>query len=317
MKIALIEGLRVPEDYIRELAAPLEEDGHEFVYFAEKTTDEKELLERCQGTDIVMLANNPLPASVVEQLDGTQFINIAFTGVDHVPVDLAKSMGMKVSNAAGYANQAVAELAIGLTLALYREIKAGDQDVRQGEDFPGLIQGQEIAGKTVGIIGTGEIGLQTARLFKAFGANLIGFNRSEKAEAKELGIELKDLETVMQESDIISIHLPLNDGTKGIISRQMMTCMKPGAVLINVARGPVVDNEALADLLNDGVVAGAGIDVYDMEPPLPNDYPLLKAKNTILAPHVGYLTNEAMKHRARIVFENTESFIKGEPQNLV
>lgn len=317
MKIALIEGLRVSEEYINQLAQPLKDAGHEFVYFPQKTTNEKELLERCKGADIVMLANNPLPTAVVEQLTDTQFINIAFTGVDHVPVELAKSMDMKVSNAAGYANQAVAELAIGLTLALYREIKAGDLDVRKGEDFPGLIQGQEIGGKTVGIIGTGEIGLQTARLFKAFGANLIGYNRSEKAEAKELGLVYHDLATVMQESDIISVHLPLNEDTKGIISREMISQMKPSAVLINVARGPVVDNAALADLLNEEVIAGAGIDVFDMEPPLPNDYPLLEAKNTILAPHIGYLTNEAMEHRARIVFDNTQAFIDGQPINLV
>lgn len=316
MKIKLLEPLRVPDKMIEDLAKTLKDLGHEFEYYHEKTTDSVELIERSQDADIVMIANNPYPAEVIEAVDDLKLINVAFTGVDHVAKDAAKSKGVKIANAAGYSNQAVAELVIGLTLDVYRGITQGDADIRKA-DFSGPYQGREIKNKTVGIIGTGKIGTMTAKLFKAFGANLIGYNRSEHEEAKELGLEYVDLDTLMQQSDIVTVHLPLNDETRGIISKDLLAKMKPSAVLINCARGPIIDNEALAESLNEEKIAGAGIDVFDMEPPLPADYPLLSAENAVLAPHVGYLTDEAMVLRAHIAFENTLAFIKGDPQNIV
>src|SRR5699024_11210760 len=187
MLVKLLEPLRVSKELIEELAQPIRDRGHEFVYYEEKTTDADELLERSKDAEIVMIANNPYPAEVIEKLDKLKLINVAFTGVDHVAGEAAKEKGIKIANAAGYSNQSVAEMVIGLTLDLYRQISQGDKDIRK-EDFPGLIQGKEIKGKTVGIIGTGNIGLMTARLFKAFGANLIAYSRSEKEEAKELGM---------------------------------------------------------------------------------------------------------------------------------
>ena len=317
MKIALLEPLRVPESTIEELAKPLKDEGHEFVYYAEKTTDPEELYERSQDADIVMIANTPYPAEVVERLDQLKLINVAFTGVDHVAMETASDKGIKVCNAAGYSNQAVAELSVGMALELFRSIKQGDQDVRKGSDFPGLIQGRELHGKTVGVIGTGSIGLQTARLYKAFGVELLGYNRSEKEEAKELGMTYVSLDELLERSDVITVHLPATEETKHLLGAEQFDKMKESAIIINVARGPIFDNEALAQALNDGKIAGAGIDVYDMEPPLPDDYPLLSAKNTILTPHIGYLTDEAMLIRAEIAFDNTLAFIKGEPENLV
>ncbi|TVP93466.1 2-hydroxyacid dehydrogenase [Alkalibacterium sp.] len=316
MKVALIEPLRVSEELINDLAQPIRDMGHEFVYYDEKTTDGDELVRRSSDAEIVMIGNNPFPAEVVQQLDKTQLINVAFTGVDHVGRKEAQEKGIKIANAAGYSDQSVAELVIGLTLDVYRSLSKGNEDVRQA-DFPGPIQGREIKGKTVGIVGTGKIGLKTAELFKAFGANLIGYNRSEKEKAKELGLTYLSMEEVMTQSDIISIHLPMNEETKGIISEKHLRLMKESAVLINCARGPIIDNQALAELLNDEKISGAGIDVFDMEPPIPQDYPLLKAKNTVLTPHVAYLTDEAMVARAYIAFDNTLAFLKGSPQNII
>lgn len=316
MLVKLLEPLRVPKELIEELAEPIKERGHEFVYYEEKTTDSNELAERSKDADVVMIANNPYPAEVIEKLDNLKLINVAFTGVDHVAGNAAKEKGVKIANAAGYSDQSVAELVIGLTLDLYRSISQGDKDIRK-EEFPGLIQGKEIKGKTVGIIGTGKIGLMTARLFKAFGANLIGYNSSEKEEAKELGLEYVSLDELLEQSDIVSVHLPLNDGTKGFLSKDKLIKMKSSAILINCARGPIIDNDALAELLNDGKIAGAGIDVFDMEPPIPTDYPLLNAKNSVLTPHVAYLTDEAMVARAKIAFDNTVAFLDGNPQNIV
>ncbi|MER1991903.1 MAG: 2-hydroxyacid dehydrogenase [Aerococcus urinaeequi] len=316
MKIALLEPLRVPEARINELAQPLIDAGHEFTYYPDKTTDPNELYERSKDADIVMIANNPFPAEVIERLENTKFINVAFTGFDHVNSKASKDKGIAIANASGYATTAVAELALGLTLDLFRAITKGNDDIRNA-NFPGPFQGREIKGKTVGIVGTGHIGLETAKLFKAFGANLIGYNRSEKQEAKDLGVELVELDELLQKADIVSVHLPLNDETKHLLNKDNLSLMKDSAVIINVARGPIIDDAALADLLNEGKIAGAGIDVFDGEPPLPADYPLLSAKNAILTPHVGFLSDEAMELRAQIAFENTKAFIDGKPQNIV
>ncbi|MFO8069704.1 MAG: 2-hydroxyacid dehydrogenase [Alkalibacterium sp.] len=316
MKVALLEPLRVPKETIEMLAQPIKELGHEFVYYDEKTTDPHELLKRSQDVDVVMIANNPYPKEVVEQLNQTKLINVAFTGVDHVARKTAKEKEIKVANAAGYSDQSVAELVIGLTLDLYRSISQGDKDIRKGS-FPGMIQGSEIRGKTVGIIGTGNIGIRTAQLFKAFGAKLIGYNRTEKDAAKDLGLTYLALDEVLEQSDILSVHLPMNDETRNFLSREKLAKMKPSAVLINCARGPIIDNQALAELLNEEKLAGAGIDVFDMEPPLPSDYPLRHAKNAVLTPHVAYLTDEAMVKRAEIAFDNTLAFLKGQPKNII
>lgn len=317
MKVVLLEPLRVPDALIEELAQGIISRGHEFAYFNNKTTDPEELYQRSLGADVVMIANNPYPGEVIARLNQLKLINVAFTGVDHVDGAAAHAQQIKIANAAGYSNQAVAELVIGLTINVYRAITQGNQDIRQAENFPGLIQGQEIKGKTVGIIGTGKIGLLTAQLFKAFGADLIGYNRSPRPAAEQLGLKYMTLDEVMTKSDIISVHLPLTAETRGIISQEKLAKMQASAILINCARGPIIDNQALAAALNAGHIAGAGIDVFDMEPPIPGDYPLLNAKNAVLTPHIAYLTDEAMIARAHIAFANTLAFLDGKPQNIV
>lgn len=316
MKIKLLEPLNVSEELIQELAQPLEEAGHEFVYYDGKTTDGEELAERSHDADIVMIANNPYPAEAFADAKNLELINVAFTGVDHVDQAAASERDIQIANASGYANTAVSELVIGLTIDVLRKISFGNESVREGADVE-TYQGSEIKDKTVGIIGTGSIGLEVAKLFKAFGANLLGYNRSEKDEAKELGLDYVSLDELLEKSDIVTVHLPMNDETENILSREKLALMKDSAVLINAARGPIIDNDALADLLNEEKIAGAGIDVFDMEPPLPEDYPLLHAKNAILTPHVAYLTDEAMVKRAHIAFENVEQYLEGNPQNII
>lgn len=316
MIVKLLEPLSVPDSLIEELSAPMKEAGHEFVYYDEKTTDVEELAERSADADIVIIANNPYPKEAFQNAENLKLINVAFTGVDHVDQEAAKDQGIQIANAAGYSNTAVAELVIGLTIDVLRKISFGNESVRQGEDVT-TFQGNEIKGKTVGIIGTGSIGLEAARLFKAFGANLIGYNRSEKEEAKELGLEFVSLDDLLKQSDIVSVHLPLNDETKNTLSKEKLALMKPEAILINAARGPIIDNDALAELLNNEKIAGAGIDVFDMEPPIPKDYPLLSAKNAILTPHIAFLTDESMVTRAHIAFDNVEKYLEGNPQNII
>lgn len=315
MKISLLEPLNVPNELIEELARPIEDMGHEFVYYDEKTTDVDELTERTGDSDIVIIANNSYPKEAFENAENLKLINVAFTGIDHVDTEAAKEKGVKVANAAGYSDQSVAELVIGLILNVYRQITVGNEDIRRA-NFTGPIQGIELKGKTVGIIGTGNIGLQVAELLKAFGVNLIAYSNSEKQEALDLGVEYKSLDEVMSESDIVTIHVPNNKETKGMISREKLSLMKDSAILINCARGPIIDNDALAELLNNDQIAGAGIDVFDMEPPIPSDYDLLHAKNAVLTPHVAFLTDEAMVKRANIVFDTTTAYLNGEEKNI-
>ena len=211
-----------------------------------------------------------------------------------------------VKNASGYATEAVAELAIGLMIDVLRKITSLDGSIRQG-GVRGAFLGRELRGKTVGIVGTGAIGTRTVELLKAFGCRVIAWSRTHKPEVMNLGVAYVTLEGLMRDSDIISLHVPLTAETKHLISKEMLALCKPSAILINTARGNVVDMDALAECLRDGKIAGAGIDVYEKEPPLPSDHPLLSAPNCVLVPHVGYATREAFDIRIDIILGNLEN----------
>lgn len=315
MNISLLEPIGVSEMMIDDLAKGLKEAGHTFTYYDTKTTDGEELKRRSAGQDIVMIANNPYPDEVVRAADSLKMIAVAFTGIDHVGLEACREKGVMVCNCAGYSNTSVAELVLGMTINVMRYISTCDTAVRSGQTSAGLA-GIEIGGKTVGIIGCGQIGLKTAKLFQAFGAKVLAYARHEREEVKEAGIEYVDMDTLLSESDIISLHTPANAETKGLISAEKIARMKPSAIFINCARGAIVDNQALAQALNEGKIAGAAIDVFDMEPPIPMDYPLLHAKNTLLTPHVAFLTKEAMVRRARIEFGNVYAYLEGKSSNV-
>lgn len=315
MNISLIEPLGVSKEMISELSAPIERAGHKFTYYDTKTTDLEELKRRTMNQDIVMIANNPYPEEVVKSADSLKMLAVAFTGIDHVATNVCKEKGITVCNCAGYSNICVSELCIGMTIDLLRFVNEGDKAVREGKTSQGLC-GREISGKKVGIIGCGQIGFMTAKLFKAFGAKVYAYARHEREEVKKEGIEYIPLDTLLSECDIISLHLPNNAETKGLISKKKIALMKKSAVFINCARGPIVDNKALADALNAGEIAGAAIDVFDCEPPIPSDYPLVNSKNTLLTPHVAFLSEEAMVRRAKIEFNNVYAFMEGKPKNI-
>lgn len=315
MKISLLEPIGVPERAIEELAAGLKEKGHEFVYYDTKTTDKEELKKRSAGCDIIMIANNPYPAEVVESADKLKMLSVAFTGIDHIGVDKCKEKGIMICNAAGYSNQTVAELVIGMAIDALRNVAKANETVRNGGTSAG-IGGREICGRTVGIVGLGRIGLMCAKLFQAFGAKVIAYNRSESDEAKAMGIEYKSLDEVLSESDIVSLNLPLNAETRGFMDAKRIALMKPDAVFINCARGPIVDNAALAKALNEDKLGFACVDVFDMEPPIPADYPLLSAKNTLLTPHQAFISEESMLRRAKIVFDNVYAYLDEKPINV-
>ena len=315
MKISLLEPIGLTHEEIDKLAEGIRSLGAEFTYYDTKTTDPAELIRRSEGQDAVMIANNPYPNEVVRASENLKMIAVAFTGIDHVGLDACREKGVTDLNCAGYSTVSVAEEVIGLTLAVYRKLLEGDSAVRTGKTSAGLT-GLEIGGKTVGILGCGTIGTQTGKLFKAFGAQVLAYARHERPEWKEAGLIPASVEEILEKCDIISINMPNNAATKGFFSKEKINAMKPGSILINCARGPIVDNAALAEALNSGRIAGAGIDVFDMEPPIPADYPLVSSKNTVLMPHVGFLTKEAMVRRGDIEFDNVVSWLKGDPKNV-
>jgi len=315
MKIALLEPIGVSTSLIEELSKPIKEAGHEFVYYDNKTTDVEELAKRSEDCDIVMIANNAYPAEVINKSEALKMIAVAFTGIDHIGTAACKEKGIMICNSAGYSNICVSELVVGMAIDALRNVVIANNIVRCGGTSAG-IGGREICGRTVGIIGLGQIGLKCAKLFMAFGAKVIAYNRSQSEEAKALGIEYKSLDEVLSESDIISLNLPLNDSTRGFIGKDEIAKMKSDAVFINCARGPIVDNKALADALNNDELGYACIDVFDCEPPIPEDYPLLHAKHTLLTPHQAFISEEAMVRRAGIVFDNVYKYLNNTPVNV-
>lgn len=315
MDIVIAEPLGISPEALEAHLAPLKAAGHSVTAFDEKTADPDELVRRCQDADIAVITNEPFGAEVVDRCPSLRLLDVAFTGVDLVAMDRCAERGVAVCNCAGYADQAVAELVIGLTIDLLRKVDQGQGAVRHGGTSLGLVGG-EIAGRTVGIVGTGRIGLRTAELFRAFGASLMGYSRHPNPRAEALGMIYGTLEEVLSQSDIVSIHLPLTDQTRKLIGAEELRWMKPAALLVNCARGPIVDNRALVEALAEGTIAGAALDVFCHEPPLSPDCRLLTAPNLLLTPHVGYLTHEAMERRAAIAFENIDAWLAGTPQNL-
>lgn len=314
MKIVLLESLGVSEETLAACAKPLTDAGHTFVAYP-KDTDPQVQIERAKDADILMIANMPLSGEVIRACKNLKFIDVAFTGVDHVDLDAAKEMGVKVSNAAGYSTQAVAEIALCMMLSLLRNIPQVEQRCRQGQTKDGLI-GCELRGKTVGIVGAGAIGCRTAELCHAFGCKVLGYKRHITGKEPSF-IEFVSLDELLQQSDIVSLHCPINEESKHLINAQSIAKMKQGAYLINTARGPVVDSQALADALNSGYLSGAGIDVFEKEPPLSTDHPLLHSKNTIVTPHVAFASAESMIARAQIVFDNIQSYLDGNQKNII
>lgn len=316
MKITVLEPLGVLKEKLESIAKPIVDKGHELEIFEEKTVDVSKLKERVKDTDILVIANSPLSGEVIRSAKNLKMISVAFTGVDHVDLEACRENNILVSNAAGYSTPSVAELTFGLIISLLRNIVPLDKKTRQGKTKEGYRQ-RDLYGKTLGVVGTGAIGKNVAEIGLAFGCDVIAYNRSENEELKEKGVRYLELDELMKKSDIVTIHLPLNDETIGIIDEHKISLMKEDALLINAARGPIIDNEALGKALKDRKIAGAGIDVFDMEPPLDKEYELLDTDNSILTPHIGYATEEAMVRRAEIVLNNIDAWLNKKPVNII
>ncbi|MBR5970266.1 MAG: hydroxyacid dehydrogenase [Lachnospiraceae bacterium] len=314
MKVVIMESLGIPAAELEAFQRPFEEKGVSFVSF-EKTSDIFRMIEQAKDAEVMILANMPMPAEVIRACTGLKFIDVAFTGVDHVALDVAKEKGIAVSNAAGYSNEAVAELAVGMALSLARNMREVEERCRAGQDKTGLV-GWELKGKTVGIVGLGKIGTRSAELFHAFGAHILANSRSTHADAPSF-VEQTSLEELLTRSDVVVLHMPLTEETRGMIDKAALSKMKKTAFLINLARGPVIHEADLCAALREGVIAGAAIDVFDKEPPLEITAPILQAPKTLLTPHVAFATEQSMTLRAEIVFENLKQWMEGNQINKI
>jgi phosphoglycerate dehydrogenase-like enzyme len=314
MKIAVLEPLGIPDEMLRSLLnEAIAGADIEVITYPDRKTDEATLIERSADAEIVVLSNIKYPASVMEKNPNLKYVCDAFTGYDHIDMDYCRQNGIQVSNCAGYSTVAVADLVFGLLLDVCRNISTLNSIVRQGGTKDGLV-GPELEGKRFGVVGAGAIGTRVMRIAQAFGCEVVCYSRTKKEIP---GVEFMPLEELLHTSDFVSLHVPQTPETTGMIGADQLALMKPTAVLINCARGPVVDSEALAAALNEGRIAGAGIDVLEMEPPFSAEHPLLNSKNTVVTPHVAFASHQAMEKRAVIVANNVESFLKGSTQNLV
>src|SRR5580700_2770130 len=310
MIIKIIEPIGESEDAIRSRVGHLlDEGGHRLFVCDTRGMPDADLIKLIKDADVLLLSNRPLSGNVSNACPKLKLICVAFTGIDHVDQEACKARGVVLHNAAGYAVHAVSELAIGLMIALLRRIISANAKTRAGGTNDGLV-GHELFGKTLGVIGCGHIGLQVARLGNAFGCRVLGFERHAR-QIDDVPIEQVELDDLLSRSDIVSLHLPLTAETRGLIGREQLARMKPSAILINTARGPVVDQSALIEALHQNRLAGAGIDVFDQEPPLPTTHPIFKAPNTVLLPHVGFETVEAISAKANIALRHLENFLSG------
>src|SRR5690625_2931525 len=316
MKIVILESLGISDESFSRIFKPLTDNGHELVVYNDRKTDEESLKKRVKDAEVLVLANMPLSGEVIEAAEKLKFISVAFTGYDHIDLEKCKEKGIQVSNAAGYSTHSVAELTFGLITALLRSIVPLDGVTREGGTKNGYRQ-TDLNGKTLGVLGTGDIGGAVAKLGLDYGCRVVAYNRSEKQELIDKGVEYKSLDEVLEVSDIVTLHTPLTDETKNLIDKDKLVLMKESSFLINTAVGPIVDNDALAEALHNGTIAGAGLDRVDMEPPVPADYPILDAPNTVLVPHIGFATDESMIRRAEITFNNIFKWEKGDQENIV
>lgn len=313
-KIVIMESLAVTDEKLAELCKPFEEQGHVFEVFP-RTTDKEKLITQAKDADVMIIANMPMPADVIRACDNLKYIDVAFTGVDHVGLEAAREKSIAVSNASGYSNEAVSELVFGMVLNILRNVSAVEVRCRAGQTKDGLV-GSELMGKTVGIIGYGKIGSRSGELFHAFGCPVLAYNAGTIPNCPDY-VEEVTLDELLKRSDIVVLHCPLIDSTRGMINAEKLAMMKSSAILINVARGPVVVAQDLADALNNGVIAAAGIDVFDKEPPLDLNEPLLNCKNCLVTPHVAFASKESMILRAEIVFDNLASWMAGNQKNII
>jgi D-3-phosphoglycerate dehydrogenase len=289
----------------------------EVVLHRDRPADDEEKLRRVAGATCLINSRGALkwPGPVLRRTSGLRMITVCGIGTDSIDLEAARSLGIVVCNIPGQTAPIVAEHALALMLATARRTSYQTQLLRQG----GWRTSDNIylRGKMLGVIGTGPIGAEFARLARAIGMAVQAWTfHPTAARSAELGMPFVELDDLLRSSDVVSLHVKLTDATRGLIGRRELALMKRGALLINTARGAVVDTVALVEALNSGHLGGAGIDVYDTEP-VPPDYPLLACEQVVLTPHVADQNAEGMEILNRVAVDNVIAFLEGRVQNRV
>lgn len=285
-------------------------------------TPKDKILERCMGADVVLTNKTPLTRETLTKLDALKYIALLSTGYNVVDCECAKEMGVPVSNIPAYSTNAVAQLTFSLILEITNAVGIHSESVKNGEwsNCPDFCYWKtpltELCGKTLGIVGFGQIGQAVADIAEAFKMNVIAVSGHETDQSHRKNFSWVDMDTLAKNSDIISFHCPLTEKTTGLVNEEFIAKCKDGAIIINTSRGPVVDDKALADALNSGKLRGAGLDVLTVEPPK-KDNPLLSAKNCFITPHIAWAGFETRERLMNILEENVKAYLKGNPQNVV
>lgn len=280
------------------------------------------IINRVGDADVVFTNKTPLPAEAIMAMPKLKFIGVLATGYNVIDVEIAKQRGIVVTNIPTYGTDAVAQMAIALLLEMCHHAGAHDEAVKNGEwvnnpdwcfwKYP-LI---ELAGKTMGIIGLGRIGQATAKIAQALGMKVLAFDNFQINELISATLKYVKLDELFAEADVISLHCPLFDSTRGIINKNSIAKMKTGVMIINTSRGPLVVEEDLAKALNSGKVGCAALDVVSSEPIKENN-PLLQAKNCIITPHISWAPKESRKRLMDIAVNNLRQYLAGNPVNVV
>jgi D-3-phosphoglycerate dehydrogenase len=312
VKIVVSDPVFLPEEYRKRL-----EVLGNLTIFESMPSSMEEFISRVRDADIVIVGRYGFSEKAFNAAKNLKMISVWQTGYDHIDIKAATEKGVIVSNVPDYAFDSVAEMVFALSLNLLRKVHLADIGIRKGNfDWRDYI-GNQLLGKTIGVIGTGSIGVRVIQIAHGFNMNVISVTGHPSEEkARRLGVKLVDLDTLLKESDIITLHVPLTSSTKNMIGTKELARMKTSAILINTARGKIIDEVALIKALREKQIGGAGLDVFDKEP-LPLDSPLMEFENVALTPHIAFLSHESLEECTNVCVQNVEKFLEGKPQNVI
>lgn len=288
----------------------------EVTIYKDAPASEEEAVQRLHEAEIAILGWTDITKTMIQRLPKLRMISMWATGYDYIDVPAATNSRVMVTNVPGYASEAVAEHVFALLLGVIRQIPQADKHVREVGYNWKLFQGSELAGKTLGVVGTGAIGSRVAEIGRCFGMKVIAVTaHPSKERAQRLGVEYADFETLLRESDVISVNVPLTPETEMLFDKPAFAKMKPSAIFINASRGKVVDETALYEALANGKLGGAGLDV--LVDPVDKQRPLFQLLNVVFTPHIGFHTIDALSRCTDICLENIDCFLNASPQNVV
>ncbi len=284
-------------------------------------TPEKMRIERIGNAEIVFSNKVVLDSEIFKACPSIKYIGVLATGYNVIDLDAAAKAGIVVTNIPAYSTDSVAQMVFAHLLHIVNQVHLHAEAVSQGDwvkskDFSFSISPQiELSGKTLGIIGFGQIGRKVAEIGQALGMKILFQNRSVKSDVPAKFVQC-ELDELLQQSDVVSLNCPLTDSNAGFVNKAKLELMKPNAILINTGRGPLINEQDLADALNNGKIAAAGLDVLSTEPPAA-DNPLLKAKNCHITPHIGWATKESRQRLMDIAIENLKAFLNRKRLNVI